>query len=201
MGLIDNSPYYLEILQLILKNKSSRYISKYLKDKYDFKISHVSLSKFKKENTDIPKLIKEIEERDEFIYNNKPKEIEFIPHPTSKEDILETVSNEIDVTHKANELIVNKINDGIDVLNLIRDGLSEFEDADVFHKFFSDESEVSLKDKMDMGVKLIKMGIDWDKVSNTNINIHNNNNNLSLYNTDLSELFKEPIDWSDNSDG
>lgn len=186
MSAVELSPHYLEILKLMLNNKSSRYISKYLLDNYSEKISHVTLSKFKKNNVDIADLIQQIEAQQGIIKDGK---IDVITDGNYDEEIIEVVNDKIRTNKEAQKLIINEINEGIDVLNLVRNGLSISEDADVFNKFFTSD-DVTLKDKMDMTIKLAKLEMDWQKSNDTNINI--NNNNMI---TDLSNIFAESTDW------
>ena len=191
MSAVELSPHYLEILKLMLNNKSSRYISKYLLDNYNEKISHVTLSKFKKNNVDIADLIQQIEAQQGIIKEGK---IDVITDGKYDEEIIEVVNDKIRTNKEAQKLIINEINEGIDVLNLVRNGLSISEDADVFNKFFTSD-DVTLKDKMDMTIKLAKLEMDWQKSNDTNINI--NNNNMI---TDLSNIFAESTDWSESTD-
>ena len=180
MGVIDESPHYLEILKLMLDNKSGRWISQYLDDNYNEKISYGSINYFKKNNLDIAGLIQQIESQ-QLIKDGVIDDI------NNDADIIEVIDNKITVNNESDKLIVNKINRGVNVLNLVRDGIAVFKDADIYYEFFNSD-DISLKDKMDMGLKLMRLELDWNKSTDTNINI---NNNI----LDMKNFFKDDLDW------
>ena len=52
-GKIESSPHYNEIVDLLLVGQTPRYVSDYLLNEYNEKISHVALSKFKKNKLNV----------------------------------------------------------------------------------------------------------------------------------------------------
>ena len=178
--IIEESPHYLEILKLMIAEKSGRWISQYLQDKYDEYISYSTINYFKRNNTNIASLIQQLESQ-QIISDG------VIDDFNKSGEIIEVVDNQIVKANETDKLLINKINRGVNVINLVRDGIEIFEDADIFHDFF-ESNDVSLKDKMDMGLKLIKLDLDWQKSSDTNININNNM-------MDLKAFFSDDLNW------
>lgn len=55
---IETSPHFNEIVDLLLTGHSGRHVSDYLKNEYNEKISHTTLSKYKKDNLDVKAHVK-----------------------------------------------------------------------------------------------------------------------------------------------
>ena len=56
---IETSSHYNEIVDLLVAGYSGRYVSDYLDNKYNEKISHVSLNKYKKEKLNVKAAVKQ----------------------------------------------------------------------------------------------------------------------------------------------
>lgn len=171
MGIVDSSPHYLEILQMILDNVSGRDIEKHLWENYKEKISYGSINKFKRDNADIAALIRQVELQQKAIEDGK----------------VNIVENKIERDNQAQEMIIKEINKGINVLNFIRGGLEIADQQDLFETFFNDES-IHLKDKIQVAIQLAKLDLDWLKSDDTNVEV-NIDNNLSTF-VDESEVMR-----------
>ena len=55
---IETSPHFNEIVDLLLAGYSGRYVSDYLLDEYDEKITHATLNKYKKDNLNVKAAVK-----------------------------------------------------------------------------------------------------------------------------------------------
>lgn len=166
MGLIESSPHYLEILQMMLDNVSGRKISKHLKDNYGEEINYGTINKYKRDNADIASLIKQVELQQKTVENGKIKIVE------------DTITENA----QAQEMIISKINQGINVINFIREGLTIAESKKLFQKFFDDES-IPLKEKVQVAIQLAKLDLDWLKSDEPNVEVNIDNN------IGLSKLF------------
>lgn len=74
---VESSPHYNEIVDLLLSGQDCRYVSDYLLNKYNEKISHTSICKFKKEKLNVKAAAKKkiIEkEKKKLIKKNTKKE-------------------------------------------------------------------------------------------------------------------------------
>ena len=154
MGKVDESPHYLEILRMMLKGTSSRAIERHLMSEYGEKISYFTLNEYRKKNLNIADLIGQVEEA------QRIREGKLI------------VDERKDTIKTADSMIIKEINQGIDVLNLIREGLSIADEREIIKRFYEDE-EIDLKDKMQMTLNLSKLDLDWRKNNDTDININN----------------------------
>lgn len=171
MGLVDSSPHYLEILQMMLNKVSGRDIEQYLWDNYQEKISYSTLNKFKRDNADIAALIRQVELQQKTIEDGK----------------VAIVEDKIERDNQAQEMIIKEINKGINVLNFIRGGLEIADQQDLFETFFNDET-IPLKEKIQVAIQLAKLDLDWLKSDDTNIDV-NIDNNLNSF-VDDSEVVR-----------
>ena len=171
MGLVDSSPHYLEILQMMLNKVSGRDIEQYLWDNYQEKISYSTLNKFKSDNADIAALIRQVELQQKTIEDGK----------------VAIVEDKIERDNQAQEMIIKEINKGINVLNFIRGGLEIADQQDLFETFFNDET-IPLKEKIQVAIQLAKLDLDWLKSDDTNIDV-NIDNNLNSF-VDDSEVVR-----------
>ena len=171
MGLVDSSPHYLEILQMMLNKVSGRDIEQYLWDNYQEKISYSTLNKFKRDNADIATLIRQVELQQKTIEDGK----------------VAIVEDKIERDNQAQEMIIKEINKGINVLNFIRGGLEIADQQDLFETFFNDET-IPLKEKIQVAIQLAKLDLDWLKSDDTNIDV-NIDNNLNSF-VDDSEVVR-----------
>ena len=130
----------------MLDNVSSRSIEKYLFDEYGERISYGTINNFKNNNVDIAELIQQVE----------------LQQRTIKDGKVNLFNDKIQENEKAEQMIIKEINQGIDVLNLIRGGLSIANDKNLFEEFF-ESKDVSLKDKMQVMIQLSKLDLDWRK--------------------------------------
>ena len=55
---VETSSHYNEIVELLVAGYSARYVSNYLDDKYNEKISHVALNNYKKNNLNVKAAVK-----------------------------------------------------------------------------------------------------------------------------------------------
>ena len=171
MGLVDSSPHYLEILQMMLNKVSGRDIEQYLWDNYKEKISYSTLNKFKRDNADIAALIRQVELQQKTIEDGK----------------VNIVEDKIERDNQAQEMIIKEINKGINVLNFIREGLEIADQQNLFETFFNDEN-TPLKEKIQVAIQLAKLDLDWLKSDDTNIDV-NIDNNLGNF-VDESEVMR-----------
>ena len=55
---VETSSHYNEIVELLVAGYSARYVSNYLDDEYNEKISHVALNNYKKNNLNVKAAVK-----------------------------------------------------------------------------------------------------------------------------------------------
>ena len=56
---VETSPHYNEIVDLLVAGYSPRYVSDYLSNEYDEKISHNSLNRYRKNNLNVKAAVKQ----------------------------------------------------------------------------------------------------------------------------------------------
>ena len=56
---VETSPHYNEIVDLLVAGYSSRYVSDYLENEYNEKITHTTLNKYKKNNLNVKAAVRE----------------------------------------------------------------------------------------------------------------------------------------------
>lgn len=179
---VELSPHYNEIVDLLLEGYDSRSVSAYLKNQYDEQISHVAIYNFQKNKLNVEEAIKthEILQRkqngeDTTVQQDPVDDGNKTPGEIAEEKIKAVAENNATVQAK----FINKINSGIDTVNMIRECISYAYDSDLLINYFKDES-VSDDKKVNTLINLSKMDLDWMKSSDiiNEVNVNNTLNNL-----------------------
>lgn len=177
---VELSPHYNEIVDLLLDGYTGRSVSAYLDNQYGEKISHVSITKFKNNKLNIEEAIKthEILQRkqngeDTSVEKNSVDNSDKTPGEIAEEKINAVAENNATVQAK----FINKINSGIDTLNMIREGIAHAYESDLLINYFDDDSIPDDK-KVNTLINLSKMDLDWMK-NNDIVNEVNVNNTLN----------------------
>lgn len=173
---VEKSEHFNEIVDLLLSGFSGRYVSDYLLNEYDEKISHVAINKYKKNNLNVNAEVKKklIKEEKKKLQKKKKSDTK---QAVSKELIKdESISAAANIKYKDVKILDDLITDAKNIkLNL--DG---FITDEVPHDPYKEE-----KLKMDykkLGLQAIKVKHDILKDDNTlDVNINHG----------LSELFDE----------
>ena len=177
---VELSPHYNEIVDLLLEGYDSRSVSAYLENQYGEKISHVAIYNFQKNKLNVEEAIKthEILQRkqngeDTKVSDDSENDDDKTPGEIAEEKIKAVAENNATVQAK----FINKINSGIDTLNMIREGIAHAYDSNLLIDYFKDES-VSDDKKVNTLINLAKMDLDWMK-NNDIVNEVNVNNTLN----------------------
>lgn len=184
---VELSPHYAEIVDLLLEGYSGRSVSAYLENQYGEKISHPAITKFRNDKLNVEEAIKTQElvqkRQEELRHEEEVKKTD--------EKVKECREESANVQTTVQAKFINKINSGIDTLNMLREGIRHACDKDLLNDYF-DDPEISKKDKVNTLVNLSKMDLDWMKSTDsyTEVNVNNNLNDL-IDDELLDELLKE----------
>lgn len=179
---VELSPHYNEIVDLLLEGYDSRSVSAYLENQYGEKISHVAIYNFQKNKLNVEEAIKthEILQRkqngeDTKVSDDSENDDDKTPGEIAEEKIKAVAENNATVQAK----FINKINSGIDTLNMIREGIAHAYDSNLLIDYFEDES-VSDDKKVNTLINLAKMDLDWMKNTDivNEVNVNNTLDNL-----------------------
>lgn len=179
---VELSPHYNEIVDLLLDGYDSRSVSAYLENQYGEKISHVAIYNFQKNKLNVEEAIKthEILQRkqngeDTKVSDDSENDDDKTPGEIAEEKIKAVAENNATVQAK----FINKINSGIDTLNMIREGIAHAYDSNLLIDYFKDES-VSDDKKVNTLINLAKMDLDWMKNTDivNEVNVNNTLDNL-----------------------
>lgn len=179
---VELSPHYNEIVDLLLEGYDSRSVSAYLENQYGEKISHVAIYNFQKNKLNVEEAIKthEILQRkqngeDTKVSDDSENDDDKTPGEIAEEKIKAVAENNATVQAK----FINKINSGIDTLNMIREGIAHAYDSNLLIDYFKDES-VSDDKKVNTLINLAKMDLDWMKNTDivNEVNVNNTLDNL-----------------------
>lgn len=179
---VELSPHYNEIVDLLLEGYDSRSVSAYLENQYNEKISHVAIYNFQKNKLNVEEAIKthEILQRkqngeDTKVSDDSENDDDKTPGEIAEEKIKAVAENNATVQAK----FINKINSGIDTLNMIREGIAHAYDSNLLIDYFKDES-VSDDKKVNTLINLAKMDLDWMKNTDivNEVNVNNTLDNL-----------------------
>lgn len=167
-GKVESSEHYAEIHELLLKGKSPRWISNYLKNEYDEIIGYSAIYNYQKKNINIEE--QTIEE-----VNRRATEKAVKEKADTQEQIFETTNY--------------VISQGAENLEGILDVAKNFpRDYKEVRTAISDpDSKVSEKDVAELSYKANKLYLDFIKKQDTNVEVNVNN-------VDLSEFFDDEED-------
>ena len=161
---VETSPHYNEIVELLVAGYSARYVSNYLENEYNEKISHVALNNYKKNNLNVKAAVKKkiIE---------KEKEKKQIVSKKVESELQAQETFEIAADYRFRD--IQKLDDLISQAEAINIDLDERPwDEDKYDPY----KEQNLKLKMKkLGLDAIKLKYELIDEEELNVNVQNEN--------------------------
>ena len=170
---VETSSHYNEIVELLVAGYSARYVSNYLEDEYNEKISHVALNNYKKNNLNVKAAVKK-----KILEKEKAKKKE-----KAQEAAKESIENESDKELQAQETFeiaadyrfkdIQKLDDLISQAESITIDLDERPwDDDKYDPYKEQRNKLKLKE---LGLKAIKLKYELMDEEELNVNVQNEN--------------------------
>lgn len=121
---IETSPHFTEIVDLLLAGYSGRYVSDYLLNEYDEKITHATLNKYKKDNLNVKAAVKKkvIEKQKK---KKKKQKKKAVTNEQQQEAIDKNIEKLADKEIEANESFEAAVNIRYDNVNKIQKIISQ----------------------------------------------------------------------------
>lgn len=174
---VESSPHFNEIVDLLLAGETTRFVSDYLLNQYGEKISHVSLSKYKKNKLNVKAAAKKklIEKEKKKILKEKVKANKNFKEAITKEAeaelSIEAASTPITKNYERAERFIESTED--------MDIIKELEDYKKSPDF--EESKY-----IDLKIKLQKLRLDFmkyqsDLLEDNTLDVNVNNNSEDLF--------------------
>lgn len=173
---VEKSEHFNEIVDLLLSGFSGRYVSDYLLNEYDEKISHVAITRYKNNHLNVNAEVKKK------LINEEKKELQKKKKAATKKEVSKEVAKDESISAAANIKYkdVKILDELISDAKNIKLNLDGFDTDEVPHDPYKEE-----KLKMDykkLGLQAIKVKHDILKDDNTlDVNINHG----------LSDLFDE----------
>lgn len=166
---VETSSHYNEIVELLVAGYSARYVSNYLDDEYNEKISHVALNNYKKNNLNVKAAVKKkiIEKEKE----KKQKSIDDAVGKKVESELQAQETFEIAADYRFKD--IQKLDDLISQAEAINIDLDERPwDEDKYDPY----KEQNLKLKMKkLGLDAIKLKYELIDEEELNVNVQNEN--------------------------
>ena len=166
---VETSSHYNEIVELLVAGYSARYVSNYLDDKYNEKISHVALNNYKKNNLNVKAAVKKkiIEKEKE----KKQKSIDDAVGKKVESELQAQETFEIAADYRFKD--IQKLDDLISQAEAINIDLDERPwDEDKYDPY----KEQNLKLKMKkLGLDAIKLKYELVDEEELNVNVQSEN--------------------------
>ena len=170
---VETSPHYNEIVKLLVAGYSGRYVSDYLENEYNEKITHATLNKYKKNNLNVKAAVKK-----KILEKEKAKKKE-----KAQEAAKESIENESDKELQAQETFeiaadyrfkdIQKLDDLISQAESITIDLDERPwDDDKYDPYKEQRNKLKLKE---LGLKAIKLKYELMDEEELNVNVQNEN--------------------------
>ena len=189
---IELSPHFNEIVDLLLAGNSGRYVSDYLLNEYNEKISHTALNKYKRNKLNVKAAAKKkiIDKEKEELVKNNPTFKKEITKEAKKELSMEASAAPITKNYGRAEDFLNATND----IDLIQE-LKEYKKSPNY-----DESKY-----LDLLVKVEKIRLDYmkyqsDLFEENTLDVNVNSNFDDLFNEEDILRFIDESDYITESD-
>ena len=163
---VETSPHYNEIVELLVAGYSARYVSNYLDDEYNEKISHVALNNYKKNNLNVKAAVKK-----KIIEKEKEKK---------QKSIDDAVGKKVESELQAQETFEIAADYRFKDIQKLDDLISQAEDIkidlDIRDENYNPYKEQSLRLKMKkLGLEAIKLKYELIDEEELNVNVQNEN--------------------------
>ena len=191
IGKVESSPHYKEIVDLFLAGYGGTYIEKFLWDKYEEKISHTTLNKFKKKYLNVKAAArKQIQDQEK-----KKKDTQKKVKKAAKKEVEKQEYTE-ESLETAASVYVNLYNHSQGFISQIPREIL----FDILKEFLSDE-EIPAESKIKVLIDLENLGVKHEKIINDiykddviDVNINDNTEN-DFYNTEDILRFIDESDF------
>lgn len=152
---VETSTHYNKIVELLVAGYSARYVSNYLEDEYNEKISHVALNNYKKNNLNVKAAVKK-----KILEKEKEKQI--------NKEVQAQETFEIAADYRFKD--IQKLDD------LISQAEDIEIDLDIRDENYNPYKEQSLRLKMKkLGLEAIKLKYELIDEEELNVNVQNEN--------------------------
>lgn len=172
---IEASPHYNEIVDLLVAGYKPRYVSEYLLEEYDEKISHTTLNKYKKEKLNIKAAVKK-----KVIEKEKSKKTK--SNVNTQKVIDNAIETEVDKTIRANESFEAAVDFKFNDIKKLDDVIDSAEKIQIDFDKCKTADKIDPYRELDLMIKFKKLGLDAirlkhdlldDDESDVNVNINN----------------------------
>ena len=155
---VETSTHYNKIVELLVAGYSARYVSNYLEDEYNEKISHVALNNYKKNNLNVKAAVKK-----KILEKEKEKQI--------NKEVQAQETFEIAADYRFKD--IQKLDDLISQAESITIDLDERPcDEDKYDPYKEQRNKIKLKE---LGLKAIKLKYELIDEEELNVNVQNEN--------------------------
>lgn len=163
---VETSPHYNEIVELLVAGHSGRYVSNYLENEYDEKISYVALNNYKKNNLNVKAAVKK-----KIIEKEKEKK---------QKPIDDAVGKKVESELQAQETFEIAADYRFKDIQKLDDLISQAEDIEIYldirDENYNPYKEQSLRLKMKkLGLDAIKLKYELIDEEELNVNVQNEN--------------------------
>ena len=169
-GKIETSPHFNEIVDLLVAGYTPRYVSDYLLNEYNEKISYVTLNKYRKNNLNVKAAVRQkiIEEERKKKKETAHKTAEKAIEKEAKKEIQAKESLEIATDYRFQD--IKKLDNLINESEKIRIDLDNIQiDSEKYDPY----KEINLKIKMKkLGLDAIKLKYEMIDEDELDVNIH-----------------------------
>lgn len=166
---VETSPHYNEIVELLVAGYSGRYVSDYLQNEYNEKISHVALNKYKKNNLNVKAAVKQ-----KILEKEKEKKQKPINNAVQKEadkEIQAQETFELAADYRFKD--IQKLDDLISQAEAINLDLDEQPYDPERHDLYKEQrNKIKLKE---LGLKAVKLKYELLDEDELNVNVQNEN--------------------------
>lgn len=152
---VESSPHFKEIVDLLLAGQDCRFVSDYLLNEYNEKISHTSICKFKKEKLNVKAAArKQIQDQEKKKKKDTQKKVKkAASEEVEKQEYLE---ENLEVAASAYVKIYNRSEKFISMLNP--------EETEEYIKEFLRNPDIPLESKINLLIDLEKLAIQHSKI-------------------------------------
>lgn len=166
---VETSLHYNEIVELLVAGYSGRYVSDYLQNEYNEKISHVALNKYKKNNLNVKAAVKQ-----KILEKEKEKKQKPINNAVQKEadkEIQAQETFELAADYRFKD--IQKLDDLISQAEAINIDLDEQPYDPERHDLYKEQrNKIKLKE---LGLKAVKLKYELLDEDELNVNVQNEN--------------------------
>ena len=161
---IETSPHYNEIVELLVAGYSGRYVSDYLQNEYNEKITHATLNKYKKNNLNVKAAVKKK-------ILEKEKQKSKAENKKANEEIQAQETFEVAADYRFRD--IQKLDDLISLAESISLDLDATPwDEDKYDPYKEQRNKIKLKE---LGLKAVKLKYELIDEDELNVNVNNEN--------------------------